>query len=552
MKTPSEELFAAAKQNNVQIAKSVLARGLVDVNVRDESFKGTPLHYACIKGNFEVARLLVDTYKANVNVVTSQNCSPLHYSSIKGHLSVSRLLVKFGADTNVVGKDGDTPLHYAARKGFPQVVSLLLDHGADYKKENDAGQTPRKLAQVKGKYACVQRLEEEDLRRSKDAKDAAEKQSRKAVDSQGYADEVTSALVDSLENSLGSTVSSLGSSFNREDREVDAVAETFQKQAGFSAAAAGHDDVLEKAVKKAAFAPPAPPDAGDGIAFKPPKDKMALSTTARGANTSKKESSSDMKEKSNGSKPLKRPKSRASSAHEDRLIQYIKEKNLESVIGLLDRHPELVAPQDATHPMDGCRDTDQNTPLHYACAVGVLEIVKVVIEAGADLNSPNKFGSTPLHEASDRNFDTIVDHLLLRGAKATCVDLLANSPLHYCSSKGHVATCKLLLQGNADVTAVGEHGYTPLHLAAMRGHPAIIVELLDFGADPTRKSEAGWTPLQLAKRSKHPRCVQKLEHAYNPCSKLNIGKYRKTKRLAREKSMRLRKQASSAASGGRA
>ena len=75
MDSPEKELFSAAKSNNVAKAKSILTRGLVNVNAKDDSFAGTPLHYACIKGNYDVAKLLVETFRADVNALTSQRCS---------------------------------------------------------------------------------------------------------------------------------------------------------------------------------------------------------------------------------------------------------------------------------------------------------------------------------------------------------------------------------------------------------------------------------------------------------------------------------------------
>ena len=40
------------------------------------------------------------------------------------------------------------------------------------------------------------------------------------------------------------------------------------------------------------------------------------------------------------------------------------------------------------------------TPLQRACEMGSLELVRVLVEAGADVNKPNKNGSTPVYAAA--------------------------------------------------------------------------------------------------------------------------------------------------------
>ena len=60
------------------------------------------------------------------------------------------------------------------------------------------------------------------------------------------------------------------------------------------------------------------------------------------------------------------------------------------------------------------------TPLHSACAKGHVEIVKYLVDHGAQIEATsNKKGFTPLHLASQFNHRCIVEFLLENGADAS-------------------------------------------------------------------------------------------------------------------------------------
>jgi len=82
---------------------------------------------------------------------------------------------------------------------------------------------------------------------------------------------------------------------------------------------------------------------------------------------------------------------------------------------------------------------------------GHLEVVKLLLEHGADPNVKNRDGKTPLHNAA---------------------------------SEGHLEVVKLLLERGADPNVKDDDGNTPLHNAAWRGHLEVVKLLLEHGADP--------------------------------------------------------------------
>ena len=57
-----------------------------------------------------------------------------------------------------------------------------------------------------------------------------------------------------------------------------------------------------------------------------------------------------------------------------------------------------------------------NTALTYACCGGFVDVVKILIDAGAELESHNENGHTPLMEASSGGHVNVAALLLERGA----------------------------------------------------------------------------------------------------------------------------------------
>ena len=65
---------------------------------------------------------------------------------------------------------------------------------------------------------------------------------------------------------------------------------------------------------------------------------------------------------------------------------------------------------------------DNNTALHDAVLSGSLAIIKLLCEAGVDLNKQNKDGKTALHLAFERRLTPLIDYLREAGADPTIAD----------------------------------------------------------------------------------------------------------------------------------
>jgi GA-binding protein transcription factor beta len=98
------------------------------------------------------------------------------------------------------------------------------------------------------------------------------------------------------------------------------------------------------------------------------------------------------------------------------------------------------------------RDTDGSTPLHCAAWKGHLEIVALLLEAGADVNAQNRnehWGTTPLHAAAHSNQAGIVQLLIEHGAEVNARDLNGKTPMHHTTFHNAKAAAKVLQKHEA-------------------------------------------------------------------------------------------------------
>jgi uncharacterized protein len=134
---------------------------------------------------------------------------------------------------------------------------------------------------------------------------------------------------------------------------------------------------------------------------------------------------------------------------------------------------------------------DGRTALHFAAADGDLELVSLLIGAGANVGAGTRIGSyTPLHMASRRGHAEVVRALLKAGADPQAAT--SNSgvlPLHLAAASDEPEAVRILIAAGADVNArEGAWQQTPLVFAAAGNRVENIRILLAAGADPSLTS----------------------------------------------------------------
>ena len=110
---------------------------------------------------------------------------------------------------------------------------------------------------------------------------------------------------------------------------------------------------------------------------------------------------------------------------------------------------------------------DGFTPLGFAVFFSQPEIVKALLDAGADVNLPSRESMkvTPLASAAAAKQTEIARVLIANGANVNARAAGGHVPLHEASANGNVELVKLLIDSGAAVNAKTDDGKTPLDFA---------------------------------------------------------------------------------------
>ena len=142
---------------------------------------------------------------------------------------------------------------------------------------------------------------------------------------------------------------------------------------------------------------------------------------------------------------------------------------------------------DVNHQID-----DGHTALHCAAQEKHADVVKVLIDAGADIEGKNDEGRSPLLVASDAANVEIVKLLVKAGAGVRVTDNEENTCLVLAAYSGHTETVRYLVGlPEVDVSHKDNKGFTSLYCAACEKHAAVVEVLIDAGADIETKNYLG-------------------------------------------------------------
>ena len=202
------------------------------------------------------------------------------------------------------------------------------------------------------------------------------------------------------------------------------------------------------------------------------------------------------------------------------------------------------------------RDGLPKTPLDYACLLGEVHIMCLLLDHGAEVNHCPLGGQAPIHYVLThcRYCDHMesVQLLLERGADPNIrakgdVSFLAHLsltnhelgisnyynlgrgyitgssnrngdvPLHYAALQGQWKTVELLLKSGADAKQLGGMNWTTLHCAAVGGSVEAVSLLINENAPLSTVDDDGNTPLHLSVMEHHYGCARLLlEHGADP------------------------------------
>ncbi|XP_061397142.1 ankyrin-1 [Musca vetustissima] len=115
--------------DNCDITQLLLEFG-ANPNAKTFNTAETPLHAALKYRNSNVANLLLQTNKININEIDEHDKTPLMYAIAYDQFDIAMELIRKGARVNLQDKDGNTALFYAVQKNNIPLASCLLERGA--------------------------------------------------------------------------------------------------------------------------------------------------------------------------------------------------------------------------------------------------------------------------------------------------------------------------------------------------------------------------------------------------------------------------------------
>jgi ankyrin repeat protein len=185
----------------------------------------------------------------------------------------------------------------------------------------------------------------------------------------------------------------------------------------------------------------------------------------------------------------------------DQVLRLAKQGDLRKASSIIASEPTVVR----------FRDAEGDTLLAHAIDSTDSGFATLLLDMGASPNDQNS-GSSYLHDAIDSRPGgdiELVQLLLDRGANIETRGINDWTPLHKACRRGYIDLVRLLLSRGASIDARTriDHHETPLMEAASAGRDDIVRLLLDRGADPTLVDLAGKTPEQIADVEGHPEVV---------------------------------------------
>jgi ankyrin repeat protein len=123
----SVNLRLAASQGHIDVVKTFLST----VSSCSLPNSHTAFYAAAAQGHVEIVQLLLDEVITDINVRAGKDGTALQAAALEGRYEIVSLLLDRGADAKFPCKRWGTPLAAAAEKGHFRTVEVLLDHGVN-------------------------------------------------------------------------------------------------------------------------------------------------------------------------------------------------------------------------------------------------------------------------------------------------------------------------------------------------------------------------------------------------------------------------------------
>ena len=143
--------------------------------------------------------------------------------------------------------------------------------------------------------------------------------------------------------------------------------------------------------------------------------------------------------------------------------------------------------------------------LEVSSQEGHLEITRLLVKGGADVNERSSHGQTPLRIAARNGHVDLVRYFLSKGCEVDSKGDDGATPLEHAAGKGHLDIVKLLIEKGASVNVQDKEGDFALGEAARGGHLEVVNYLLSKGASTVLKNAEGQDAAEIARLAGQPK-----------------------------------------------
>ena len=456
-------LAAAVKKQDAAAMRSLL-RQRVPVDVADAEGM-TALHWAAHHNDLATVRTLLAA-GAKATVANRYGVTPLHEAATVGNAAMVSALLRAGAEADAVYGDGETPLMIASRTGSLDAVKALLERGAKVNAvEQFRGQSALILAANENHAAVVQALIDAGANVNARTKEYAFQKLTGGAG--GIIHDRAQGGLTALILAARQGARESGEALIAAGADIDAVEPQYQFSALQTAIFNGQYAFAKLLIQKGA-------NVNDGSLYV----TMEMRNLAAYSN---------------------RPNPAESDAgvtHLD-VANLLLEKGADPNAAYTKTIPPRQAQGNINVPLGG-------TALYRAVRAVDLAAVKLLVERGAKPGLAIKDGSTPVMaaaglgaprggdeevtEAGDRNDPVdVLKVLVASGADVNAVNDAGMTALHYAAQRGSDRIIQYLAQQGAQFDVKNKQGRTPADFA--RGRTAALVAELSGAPAPAAPTQ---------------------------------------------------------------
>ncbi|KAH7367166.1 ankyrin repeat-containing domain protein [Plectosphaerella cucumerina] len=143
-----------------------------------------------------------------------------------------------------------------------------------------------------------------------------------------------------------------------------------------------------------------------------------------------------------------------------------------------------------------------DTALTSACLHKRMDIVKLLLDSGADINLQSPYAIPPIAAAVSTGSEDLIRLLISRGASVIPGQRSVCTSLWKSPRKDWTNTLRILLDAGLDANTRDYGGDSMLHRATASGAKDAVELLLQHGADVNLRDRRSYTPLYLASISR--------------------------------------------------